>query len=258
MSTMDPDWFDRTRLLLGDKAIQTINTKSVAIFGIGGVGSFAAEALARCGVGIIHLIDKDVVDKTNINRQLLALHSTVGLLKTDVMRARILDINPNAKVITYPIFFAEDSKEAFDFSQVDYVVDAIDTIDSKVFLISEAYRFNVPIISAMGAGNKLDPTGFRIDDSSKTSVCPLAKIMRRRLKAIGITHIPVVYSKEMPSTNEFDVDADESEVKRTGKVKRPVGSIAFVPSVVGLIMAGYVVNQFIDEVNNASTLSTIE
>lgn len=250
MGNTDKDWLDRTRLLLGDQAVQALKNKSVAIFGIGGVGSFAAEALARSGIGSIHLIDKDVVDMTNINRQLLALHSTLGELKTEVMKARILDINPDAKVLTYSIFFAESNKEAFDFSQVDFVVDAIDTIDSKVFLISEAHRNGVPIISAMGAGNKLDPTRFQIDDLSNTFVCPLAKIMRRRLKEYGIENIKVVYSREVPKHIGKTDYSTANHVSPVNYIKRAVGSVSFVPSVVGLMMAGYVVNQFLIKVNH--------
>ncbi|NLT11687.1 MAG: tRNA threonylcarbamoyladenosine dehydratase [Clostridiaceae bacterium] len=250
MSGKNYGWLDRTRILIGDQAIQTLKNKSVAIFGIGGVGSYAAEALARSGVGTIHLIDKDIVDITNINRQLLALHSTVGKLKTEVMKARILDINPDAKVITYPIFFEKNNKDAFDFCKVDYVVDAIDTIDSKVFLICEAHRHGVPIISAMGAGNKLDPTRFHIDDLSRTGVCPLAKIMRRRLKEHGIENIDVVYSREVPRQIERIEHSTADSDFPAYNVKRAVGSVSFVPSVVGLMMAGHVVNQFLDVLNH--------
>ena len=205
------------------------------------------------------MIDKDVVDITNLNRQLLALHSTIGKLKTDVMKERILDINPDARVFTYPIFFSEHNKETFDFSTVDFVVDAIDTIESKVFLISEAHRFGVPIISAMGAGNKLDPSRFQIDDLSNTSVCPLAKIMRRRLKECGIDNIKVVYSREVPCQNAKNNQSSADDVSIKQHVKKMVGSVSFVPSVVGLLMAGFVINQFLDLIYCESTnTSTIE
>lgn len=225
--------FSRTEILIGTNAINKIKNSKVAVFGIGGVGGHVAEALARSGVGELHYFDPDVVSLTNINRQIVALHSTVGMKKVDVMRDRTLDINPNAIVKCYDIFFDENSE--IDFSIYDYVVDAIDTVSSKVLIISKAKMFNVPVISSMGAGNKLNSTGFIVADISKTEVCPLARIMRKKLKDIDIKNVKVVYSKEQSIT-----PAQSTESK--GTAGRPVpGSCAFVPSVVGLIIAGEVI-----------------
>lgn len=228
------DQFSRTRILVGADAVDKIKKAWVAIFGIGGVGSFAAEALARCGIGRFLLVDKDRVDITNINRQLIATHKTVGCLKTDIMRERILDINPEAEVETRPVFFTDENAGDFDLSGYSYVVDAIDTVSSKLILIERAKAAGVPVISSMGAGNKLDPKRFEVSDIYKTAVCPLARVMRHELRRRGIKELKVVYSKEPPLKPEETADMPE------GKRQVP-GSIAFVPSAAGLILAGEVI-----------------
>ena len=217
--------FTRTEMMLGAEVVSRLNSARVAVFGVGGVGGYAVEALARAGVGEIHLFDSDTVSVTNINRQIIALHSTVGRLKTEVMRERIADINPNATVVCHSIFYGEDTKDTVDLSGYDYIIDAIDTVRSKVLLIERAKGAGVPIISSMGAGNKLDPTRFEVADISKTSVCPLARVIRTELKKRGITSLKTVYSKEPPYLSGERIPA----------------SISFVPSVVGLIIAGEVI-----------------
>ena len=187
--------FSRTELLLGKEAIKKLAASRVAVFGVGGVGGYVAEALARSGVGTIDLIDSDQVSLTNLNRQIIALHSTVGRYKTEVMKERILDINPDAAVHTHNCFFLPETKNEFDFSEYSYVVDAVDTVTAKIELVMEAQKAGTPIISSMGAGNKLDPTAFEVADIYKTSVCPLAKVMRRELKKRGVKKLKVVYSK---------------------------------------------------------------
>lgn len=243
------DPFSRTKLLLGDDAMKILHASSVAVFGVGGVGSYVAEALARSGVGTIALFDKDTVSVTNINRQLIALHSTVGREKTAVMKDRILDINPEAKVLVYPVFYGAENAGEYDLSGYSYIVDAIDTVSSKLLLIERAKAAGVPVISSMGAGNKLDPTAFEVADIYKTSVCPLAKVMRRELRARGIESLKVVYSKEMPVPHSKEAETDclaEENTSPDAPVKRQVpGSIAFVPSVAGLILAGEVVKDLI-------------
>ena len=226
-----PESFSRSALLLGEDGISRIFASRIAIFGIGGVGGHAAEALARAGVGHITLVDADVVSESNINRQAVALHSTVGRAKVDVMMERIVDINPNAEVICKKTFYSPENADEFDLSSYDYIVDAIDTVTSKLELIERADKCGTKIISAMGAGNKLDPTAFEVADIFKTSVCPLARIMRIELRKRGIKHLKVVYSKEEP----IKAIADNS-----GGRHAP-GSISFVPSVVGLIIAGEVI-----------------
>ena len=228
---------ERTRLLVGISAIEKLNISRVAIFGVGGVGGYIAEALARSGVGAIDLFDNDIVSVTNINRQIIALNSTVGRYKTEVMKERILDINPNCKVGTYNIFYDESNANQIDLSAYDYVADAIDSIKSKIELIRRATELGTPIISAMGAGNKLNPTAFKIADIMETSVCPLARIIRKELRALGISHLKVCYSKEAPIT---PLPSDED----TGKRVTP-GSTAFCPSVMGLIMASEIVKYLI-------------
>ena len=228
--------FSRTALLLGEEGVAKLKKSRVAVFGVGGVGGYVVEALARSGVGAIDLIDKDVVSISNINRQIIALHSTVGRPKTEVMAERIQDINPDIRVHTHNVFYLPETAAQFDFSQYDYVVDAIDTVAGKIALIEHAKNAGVPVISSMGAGNKLDPTAFEVADIAKTSVCPLARVMRRELKKRGIEHVKVVYSKEEPfPTKETD--------EETGKAV--AGSIAFVPSVVGLIIAGEVIKDLV-------------
>ncbi len=234
--------FSRSRLVLGN-SIEKLYGTHVAVFGIGGVGSYAVEALARTGVGKLSLIDADTVSISNINRQLVALHSTVGKLKTAVAKERIADINPKAQVIEYPIFFTAENAHKIDFSEFDYVVDAIDTVSSKILLAQLCAEKNIPIISSMGTGNKLDPTMFEICDISKTSVCPLARVMRRELKARGVRNLKVLYSKEEPITPQYD---ENSEEKGTGRRKAP-GSVAFVPSCAGLIIAGEVIKDLCKE-----------
>ena len=228
--------FERSEMLLGESALKKLKSSSVAVFGIGGVGGFACEALARTGIGEIHLIDRDKVNLSNINRQIIADITTVGAYKTEIMEKRIKLINPEARVYSYNIFFNEDSVNEIDFNQVDYIVDAIDTVTSKILLVQKACEHNVPIISCMGTGNKLDPTRFEVSDISNTSVCPLARVMRKELKKRKINHLKVVYSKEIPL---------KSDLKDSVTGKSIPGSVAFVPSVAGLIAAGEVIKDLI-------------
>lgn len=216
--------FVRTALLLSEEAVERLQQEKVAVFGVGGVGGFVVEALVRSGVGHFVLVDNDTVCESNINRQIIATHSTLGRQKTEVMRERILDINPKAEVDVRNCFFLPENQDEFDFSEYSYVVDAVDTVTAKLAIIEKCKSLDIPVISAMGAGNKLDAAAFEVADIAKTSVCPLAKVMRRELKKRGISHVKVVYSKELPVTNS-----------------RPPGSIAFVPSVAGLIIAGEVI-----------------
>lgn len=233
--------FIRTAYLLGDDAVMALSRKRVAVFGVGGVGGHICEALARCGVGAIDLFDADCVSVSNINRQIVALHSTVGRPKVEVMRERILDINPTCVVNAFEVFYLPDNADEFDLSVYDYIADAVDTVKAKIELCVRAKRLGIPIICAMGAGNKLDPTGFRVSDISKTAVCPLAKVMRRELKARGIYHLKVVYSEEQPSKV-----AGADEPMPEGKRSVP-GSLAFVPSVMGLIMGGEIVKDLVKQ-----------
>lgn len=226
--------FSRTELLIGEFGIEKLRKAKVAIFGIGGVGSYVVEALARAGVGSFILVDNDEVCASNINRQIIATHKTIGRPKVDVAKERILEINSDAEVKVYQEFFMPDSKEFFD-GTVSYIVDAIDTVTAKIELVMRADRLNIPIISSMGTGNKLDPTRFEVTDIYKTSVCPLAKVMRKELKARGIKKLKVVYSKEEP----IKIDSGNN------KGKRIPASISFVPSVAGLIIAGEVIKDII-------------
>lgn len=230
--TQDLNIFSRAELLLGEEALEKLRSTRVALFGIGGVGSFAAEALARGGVGHITLVDGDTVSITNINRQLIALHSTVGKEKTAVMAERIADISPETEVETYPVVYGAENRDLLDFSTYDYVIDAIDTVTSKLILIEEAKKAGVPVISCMGTGNKFHPERFEVTDISKTSVCPLAKVMRKELKVRGIKNVKVVYSKEEPQKPAASTE--------TGKRQIP-GSLSFVPPVAGLLLAGEVI-----------------
>lgn len=223
--------FSRTELIFGEEAMERLSRARVAVFGIGGVGGYAAEALARSGIGALDIIDSDKVSLSNINRQIIALHSTVGEYKADAAEKRILDINPNIKLRKYNVFITKENSDEFDFSEYDYIVDAIDTVSGKIELVMKAEDSGTPIISSMGAGNKLDPTMFEIADIYKTSVCPLARVMRTELKKRGIKKLKCVYSKEQPITVQEEYD---------GK-KRIPGSCAFVPSVAGLIIAGEVI-----------------
>lgn len=222
----------RTEMLLGEEGVLRLKNARVAIFGVGGVGGYAAEAIARSGVGHIILIDSDRVSLSNINRQIIATHNTVGEFKTEAMRERILSINPECDVVCHSIFFDEGVKDSFDFLSYDYVVDAIDSLSAKIQLIESAHTAGCKIISAMGAGNKLDPTMFEVSDISKTTVCPLARAVRIALRKRGINHLKVVYSKEDPV-----IPPEVSD----GVKRRVPGSISFVPSVMGLIIAGEVI-----------------
>lgn len=233
--------FSRSQLLLGGEAMTKLAGARVAVFGVGGVGGYTVEALARCGVGMLDLIDNDTVSISNLNRQILATHSTVGRLKVDVARERVLDINPACVVRTYPCFYLPDTADQFDFAQYDYIVDAIDTVTGKLLLAERAAEANTPIISAMGTGNKLDPTAFQVADISQTSMCPLARVMRKELKKRGIVHLKVVYSREEP----LSPVGGEAEAARLGKRQIP-GSVSFVPGAAGLILAGAVIKDLID------------
>ena len=221
--------FERTELLLGKESLEILGKKSIIIFGVGGVGSFVAEALARCGIGKIALVDSDVVNTTNINRQIIALSSTVGKLKVSIMAERIKDINPDCTVTEFPCFYTKEKE--IDISGYDYIVDAIDTVTSKLALIEDAAEKGIPIISCMGTGNKLCPEKFEITDISKTSVCPLAKVMRYELRKRGIKKLKVLYSKEEPK-------------RHSGNGRTPA-SISFVPSVAGLLIAGEVIKDIL-------------
>ena len=240
--------FSRTQLLFGPEAMERLSRCRVAVFGIGGVGGYAVEALVRSGVGALDLIDNDKVCLTNLNRQLYATRKTIGKYKVDVAEERILEINPDCRVRTYKTFYLPETQDQFDFSQYDYVIDAIDTIAGKLALAEQAQRTDTPIISAMGAGNKTDPTAFRVADIFQTSVCPLARVMRRECRKRGIRHLKVVYSTEEPKRPLEDpaVSCGEEDIcppdPRKNNVRRDIpGSTAFVPSVAGLILAGEVV-----------------
>ena len=228
--------FSRTELLFGKEAMEKLAASRVAVFGVGGVGGYAVEALARSGVGSLDLIDDDKVCLTNINRQIYATRKTVGKYKVDVAAERIADINPDAVVKTYKTFFMPETADSFDFSQFDYVIDAIDTVTGKIELVMRAQAVGTPIISSMGAGNKLDPTAFEVADIYKTSVCPLARVMRTELKRREIKKLKVVYSKEKPLT-PIESEEQSGETSR----RQVPGSTAFVPSTVGLIIAGEVI-----------------
>lgn len=227
--------FSRTEVLIGKEGIEKLQNSKVAVFGIGGVGSYVVEGLTRAGVGNFILIDKDVVDETNINRQIIATYKTIEMPKVEASKQRILDINPNAKVEIRKEFFMPESIDFFD-EKIDYVIDCVDTITAKIEIIVRAKKHNIPVISCMGTGNKLDPTKFEVEDIYKTSICPLAKVMRKELKQRGIESLKVVYSKEEPiKTNLFDEETN----------KQIPGSISFVPSVAGLIVAGEVIKDLI-------------
>ena len=241
--------FSRSQLLLGESNMKKLSEARVAIFGIGGVGGYVAEALARTGVGSFVLIDDDKVCLTNINRQIIATRKTVGQYKTDVMRDRILDINPDAEIEVRKCFFLPETAHEFDFTQYSYVVDAVDTVTAKLKIIMQATQNNVPVISCMGAGNKLDPTQFQVTDLYKTTMCPLAKVMRRECKKRGVQKLKVVYSPEKPTRPIEDMSIScrancicppGAEHKCTERRDIP-GSVAFVPSVAGLIAAGEVI-----------------
>ncbi|MBR1840984.1 MAG: tRNA threonylcarbamoyladenosine dehydratase [Alphaproteobacteria bacterium] len=233
--------FSRSEILLGAEAIRKLQNSRVAIFGIGGVGGYIAEALARAGVGALDLVDNDVVSLTNLNRQIIALHSTLNQPKTKVAEQRLYDINPKIQIVCHNCFYLPENSADFNFAEFDYVADAIDTVAGKIALAQQAVRANTPIISAMGAGNKLEPTMLKVADIAKTKVCPLAKVMRSELRQRGINHLKVVYSEEPAITPQ------ESEEK-TGK-RQTAGSVSFVPSVMGLIMAGEIIKDLINGVH---------
>jgi tRNA threonylcarbamoyladenosine dehydratase len=244
-----PDQFSRTQLLIGKDAIDALHEARVIVFGIGGVGGYTVEALVRAGIGAIEIVDDDKVCLTNLNRQIIALHSTVGKYKVDVMADRIRDINPDCDVVKHECFFLPETAGQFDFSKYRYVVDAVDTVAAKISIIQKSKEAGIPVISCMGAGNKLDPTRFHIDDISRTSVCPLARVMRQELKKRGITDVKVLYSTEKPlepvedmtiSCRAHCVCPPGAKHKCTERRAIP-GSTSFVPSVAGLIIAGEVI-----------------
>lgn len=224
------NWLSRTELLIGKQSLEKLKNSTVAVFGCGGVGSFALEALARSGIQNLVIIDNDIVDITNINRQLIADTTTIGLPKVEVAKNRILKINPNAQITTYQAFYDSTNANNLIQTNYDYIIDAIDSVSSKLSLIEEAYHRHIPIISSMGTGNKLDSTKFEVTDITKTSVCPLAKVIRKELKKRNIPHLKVVYSKEIPKRNNIEEN-----------LRRTPASISFVPSVAGLILAGEVI-----------------
>lgn len=226
MTIINREQFKRTESLIGVDAVDKLLNSKVIVFGVGGVGSYVCEALARAGVGYMEIVDKDDVDVTNINRQLIALHSTVGKPKVEVCKARLKDINPNMEVVARQCFYLPERSEEFDFSQYDYVVDAVDNVTAKLDIICKAKEASVPVISSMGTGNKLDPMAFKVADISKTQVCPLAKVVRKELKKRGVTKVKVVYSEEEPKNTE----------------SRTPASISFVPSAAGLLIAKTVID----------------
>ena len=228
--------FFRTQMLLGTPALERLQKARVAVFGLGGVGGYTVEALARSGIGQLDLIDSDSVSISNLNRQILATHSTVGMQKVEAARKRVLDINPDCIVRTHAVFYTPETADQFDFAEYDYIVDAIDTVTGKLQLVERAYAAGTPIICCMGTGNKLDPAGFEVADISKTSMCPLARVMRKELAKRGIKHLKVVYSKEEAMTPT----GWEEEAAAIGKRQIP-GSVAFVPGTAGLILAGEVI-----------------
>ncbi len=233
--------FIRTAFLLGQSAIEALADARVVVFGVGGVGGHAAEALVRSGVGHITLVDNDVVSVSNINRQIFATHSTVGRPKVDVAKERFLDINPELDIVTYNIFFSPDNSDTIDFTRFDYVVDAIDSMSGKMEIVRISKENGVRMISSMGAGNKLDPTRFEVADIYDTSVCPLAKMVRKKCREMGIDKLKVVYSKELPVNISNNVAVKVEEEPSLNVKKNPPGSCAFVPSVAGLIIAGEVI-----------------
>ncbi len=234
-----PHHFSRTEMLIGADALDKLKNSCVAVFGVGGVGGYAVEALARGGIGTIHVIDNDDVALTNINRQIIATHDTIGMRKVQAAKSRILSINPECNVITHDTFYMPETAHEFDFTQFDYVIDAIDTVTGKIGLVMQAQEAGTPVISSMGTGNKLDPAAFQVADIYKTSVCPLAKVMRHELKKRGVKKLKVVYSQELPVTPKSGTDED------SGSRRSIPASISFVPPVAGLILAGEVIKDLI-------------
>ena len=235
------DQYSRTRLLLGDEAMNKLKNARVAVFGLGGVGGYAVEALARSGVGALDLIDHDTISLTNINRQILATHSSLGRSKARAAADRVLDIDPGIRVTVHETFYLPETAGQFDFTRYDYVVDAIDTVTGKLMLVSQAQECGTPVISSMGTGNKLDPTGFRVSDISETRGCPLARIMRKECKKRGIRRLKVVWSEEEPLCPRSPEGMEELP---EGRRALP-GSVAFVPAVAGLILAGEVIRDLV-------------
>lgn len=228
------DFLERTRAMLGDDAIEKLNKSRVAVFGVGGVGGYTVEALVRSGIGEIDVFDKDTVSISNINRQIIATQSTVGMSKVEAIKARIHEINPECKVNIHEVFYLPENAHNYDFACYNYIVDAVDTVTAKLEIIRRAKEADIPVISSMGTGNKLDPTRLEVADISKTTVCPLARVMRRELKSRGINHLKVVYSKEEPRKTAITEDG-----------RNAPASVAFVPSVAGLIIAGEVIKDLI-------------
>ena len=228
--------FSRTAYVFGDEAIKKLKNAKVAVFGVGGVGGYICEALCRAGVGHIDIFDRDTVSLSNINRQIIALHSTVGRAKVDVMKERMLDIDPDCEINAHNVFYLPENADDYDLSEYDYIADAVDTVSAKLEIATRAYKLGIPVISAMGAGNKTDPTRFEVADINDTTVCPLARVMRRELKARGIKKYKVVYSKEEPR---------KSGVTDPESGKAIPGSLSFVPSAMGLIMAGEIVKDLV-------------
>ena len=236
--------FERTELIIGEEGIKKLNKAKIAIFGIGGVGSFVVEGLVRAGIGNFILVDNDKISLTNLNRQIIATHKTIGKYKVEVAKDRILDINPNAKVETHQEFFMPESEDFLD-DTIDYIIDCVDTVTAKIELVMRANKHNIPIISSMGTGNKLDPTKFEIKDIYKTSVCPLAQVMRKELRARAIKKLKVVYSKEEPIKHNKTVENNYNSDYPPQSKRQVPGSISFVPSVAGLTIAGEVVKDII-------------
>lgn len=230
--------FSRTAFVYGEDAIEKLKRAKVAVFGVGGVGGYICEALCRAGVGHIDIFDRDTVSFSNINRQIIALHSTVGRPKVEVMKERMLDINPECQINAYNVFYLPENADEYDLSEYDYIADAVDTVAAKLEIATRAYRLRIPVISAMGAGNKTNPTRFEVADINDTTVCPLARVMRRELKARGIKKYKVVYSKEEPR---------KSGVTDPESGKAIPGSLSFVPSAMGLIMAGKIINDLVEK-----------
>ena len=229
--------FSRTELLFGTDAMEKLNNAHVCVFGVGGVGGYVCEALARSGIGSLTLVDDDTVSVSNINRQIFALTSTVGMMKTTAAKERLVDINPEIKITEYNMFYLPETAEEIDLTRFDYIVDAIDTVTAKIYLAQKCDELNIPLVSSMGTGNKLDPTGFEVADIYKTSVCPLARVMRTELKKRGVKKLKVVYSKEQPQTKVAD----------SSNGRHAPGSCAFVPSVAGLVIASEVIKDLIGE-----------
>lgn len=243
--------FSRTISLVGEEKMDRLRHARVAVFGIGGVGGYVVEALARSGIGALDLIDHDKVALSNLNRQIIALHSTIGLYKADVARDRVLDINPECNVTVHRAFFLPETADRFDFAGYDYVVDAIDTVSGKIELILKAQSARTPVISCMGAGNKLDPSAFRVADIYSTNVCPLAKVMRRELKKRGVKKLKVVYSEEKPLTPaqtepEASVKTGTEDNQMGQKRRQTPGSMSFVPGAAGLVLAGEVIRDLME------------